>query len=346
MAAARALVLAGLMSCAAAGLAQAPEDLEAERVIAQNCKPDHTYRFPAACSPTRFRSYEPNYGVYQWTQNDESAIRVHYSFRYLFFTADCIRLYRRLRADALPAERQRALAEMRECFTENRRTHEWYAMYTGEFDFYWGTRASGPVINRISNPGFHYRDHVQWGWLDWWDVGIEHRSDGQTVDPRREELTPAGPVRVAEVAYQRGDHAYFDTISRDTNYLVAEGLHRSGPLELQARVKWLYFGNETDITWGPLADQNVKMRHYDRFRFIVRYTFGGRERRTPAEQRHVFAEWTLGDNLLQSDSLNAGVYFPIGTVPLFVRVHLGPMHTLSNYTQSQSSIGFGLMFLE
>ena len=342
------------LACALApmsSLAETPEDLAAERLISEKCKLEPpAYRIPSACAPSRFRGYEPTYAIYKWTQDDESTIRAHFSFRYLIFTADCVGAYRR--TSAAP-DRKQALDKLTECFRTDKRQHEWYLMYTGEFDFYWGTRASGPVINRVSNPGFHYRLYNgPRERLEWFDFGIEHRSDGQTTDVRDEVVTAAGKVKVAELAYQKGDHAYFDTVSRDTNYLTAETHYlASDSLDLYARVKFLYFGNETEITWGPLADQNVKMRDYDRFRFILNYTFGGRKAdKTRSEQLAVFAEWTVGDKALQSDSLNLGLYLPVttrmGRLPLFARLHLGPMETLSNYTKSQSSLGIGLMFLE
>jgi len=342
-------------SWATPGLAQKTPDEEAKEVIAAHCALNPpSYELKSECGPTRFRRYEPNYVVYQWTQHDESSFRFHYSFRYLFFTPDCVGPYRRLDPSA---DRAQAVKEMRNCFATSGHGHELYMMYTGEFDFYWGTRPSGPVVNRISNPGFHYRKYTglpsdaERG-FKWFDFGLEHRSDGQTVDPKLEEMTPAGPVRVAQVAYDKSDYQYFDKVSRDTNYLTSEThLLVNRRLDLYARVKWLYFGNETEITWGPLADQNVKMRDYDRFRFIFKYTFRGRRLdRAEREQGHVSFEWTVGDKALQSDSANFGLYMPIhttiGDLPFFARLHLGPMHTLSNFTQSQSSIGIGLMFLE
>ena len=336
------------MSAHAAG--QPPqEDLDAERLISEKCKlAAPSYRLPTACVGTRFRGYEPTYAIYKWTQDDESTIRAHFSFRYLIFTPDCVGAYRRTSAEP---DRKAALQNLQQCF-DTPSPHEWYLMYTGEFDFYWGTRASGPVINRISNPGFHYRLYKRTHGFEWFDVGIEHRSDGQTVDVHDEVATPAGNVKTAELAYQKGDHAYFDTLSRDTNYLTAETHYLlSNSLDVYARVKYLYFGNETEITWGPLADQNIKMRDYDRFRFILNWTFGQRRaNKTRAEQAGAFFEWTLGDKALWNDSLNVGLYLPVpwgsGNVPLFARLHLGPMETLSNYTKSQSSFGIGLMFLE
>ena len=343
-----ALAFAGMAALAQAP-APAPEDLDAERLISQNCKLEKpAYSLPGACVGSRFRGYEPTYAIYKWTQDDESTIRAHFSFRYLIFTADCVGGYRRTSADP---DRKRALDTLQKCF-DNASPHEWYLMYTGEFDFYWGTRASGPVINRVSNPGFHYRLYRRRGGFEWFDVGLEHRSDGQTVDVHDEVATPAGTVRTAELAYRNGDHAYFDTLSRDTNYFTAETHYlASSRFDLYARAKFLYFGNETAITWGPLADQDIKMRDYDRFRFILNWTFGGRKANmTRAEQPSVFFEWTVGDKALWSDSLNVGLYLPVpwgsGRVPFFARLHLGPMETLSNYTKSQSSLGVGLVFLE
>ena len=46
--------------------------------------------------------------------------------------------------------------------------------------------------------------------------------------------------------------------------------------------------------------------------------------------------WTLGWTRTQNDDK---LY-----LPLYARLHLGPMNTLSNYTQRQDSFGVGLRF--
>lgn len=57
-------------------------------------------------------------------------------------------------------------------------------------------------------------------------------------------------------------------------------------------------------------------------------------------------QWRLGDRLLKTDSWVLGWQAPAGNaLPLYVRVHVGPMNTLSNYTQRQDSIGVGLRFM-
>ena len=74
----------------------------------------------------RFKSYEPNYGIWRFIEGDEDddALTAHYSFRYDFRGGPGVNLY---------------------------------LAYTGEFDFYMGTRESAPVINRLNNPAIHLR---------------------------------------------------------------------------------------------------------------------------------------------------------------------------------------------
>src|SRR5258708_7705247 len=69
-----------------------PKDPEAE--IAQLCTPKPPFFLASrACETSRLSSYEPIYAVYQRTQDDERAARLHYSFRYLLGTPDCLTEY-------------------------------------------------------------------------------------------------------------------------------------------------------------------------------------------------------------------------------------------------------------
>jgi hypothetical protein len=49
-----------------------------------------------------------------------------------------------------------------------------------------GTRTSGPVINRISNPAIHIFNRIPGKSLPlgirYFDIGFEHRSDGQVTE--------------------------------------------------------------------------------------------------------------------------------------------------------------------
>ena len=55
-------------------------------------------------------------------------------------------------------------------------------------------------------------------------------------------------------------------------------------------------------------------------------------------------DWRLGDRGLATDSWTFGLEFNVAAVPLYVRLHRGPMNTLSNYAQRQDSIGIGIRF--
>src|SRR5712691_2744880 len=165
-----------------------------ERQIAALCTSKSTeVPIEARCREgTRFSAYEPNYAVWRHASGDENAIRVHYSFRHLFTAPDCMSAYRRENTSAewkdMSAEHKKATAEAAlECLNSYDSRYQIFLSFTGEFDFYMTTRDSSPVINRVSSPGLHYRRYTPAsGWLQmkWWDVAVEHKSDGQATDAR------------------------------------------------------------------------------------------------------------------------------------------------------------------
>lgn len=356
---ARFLTFAYVAATSAICLAAPPPEGKSAAQTADVCEPSADHMVPAACAqPPRIRPYEPIYGVYQIAEGDERAFRLHYSLRYVMLTPNCLSDYQAAYESGgeMTKERKEAIGKtLADCNREFiDRRYEAYLMYTGEFDFYMGTRDSGPVVNRISNPGAHLRwyfekDRKPGLRLRWFDVGVEHRSNGQTTNA--DERTPDGMLR-SEIEYRSGNHAYLDSISQDTNYVVLEGKfnvrgsdearepEKSGT-EIWARFKPLYFANETAITWGPMASRNPPISDYDRFRFLVSYKLG--------EQRKIYIDWMLGDKGLKTDSFNLGVYLPFNCfgfdIPLYVRAHYGPMHTLSDFTRKQNAIGVGVLLL-
>lgn len=299
------------------------------------CK--HLTDHPAECTErARFRGYEPNYFLYRYAKGDENAIRAHYSFRYVLTKPDCMTAYRH----GLSSRK-----ETRDCL-ENWHTHrEVYLMYTGAFDFYMGTRTSGPVVNRISNPGIHYRQYVKYNsvpGLQWWDIGLEHKSDGQTVDARDTVNDPTSPnfgSYVAQVEYENGNHQYFDSISRDTNYVLGEVHYTYYPWAVWARLKFFYFSNDDKVTWGPYANTGIKMADFDLVRIVV-------SRKFEHVLDEVHAEWTVGLKGASTDSLNLGVAKTVHifglALPIYIQAHFGPLNTLSDYTRSQTMYGIGL----
>lgn len=265
----------------------------------------------------RFDRFEDNFAILnymhnnRWAGADEGALRAHYSFKYRVTPDKC-----------LP--------------TFFGRASEVFLSYTGEFDFYLGTRDSGPVINRLSNPALHWHTIERDGsgsTFDF-DVGLEHRSNGQVT----EVTTPAGAER-AQRAYDSKDRAFFDTISRGANYFSFTLQQRPAfgvaDLELRSRLK-LYLTKESRVTWGPLAGGGSSISRYDLLNLRARYatrSLGTFE-----------VEYVLGTNGLAGDSVTVGWFTANKAWPVYLRAHTGPMNTLSNYTQRQDSIGIGLRF--
>jgi outer membrane phospholipase A len=280
-----------------------------------------------------FRPYEDNYMLYQqmdnrgWAERDESAFRGHYSFKYSLLC--------RPRPET-PDE-----TSSRKYRNECDDTNELFLFYTGAFDFYMGTRPSGPVINRLSNPGLQWR----MPWRRRFDlgamapsnvsIGLEHMSNGQTI-----EVGSPRDIEAAQRAYEARDRVYFDQISRGVDFVSLgadwqsdRGLGPSGKLQLRH-----YLHQDTDVTWGPRARDQPRLADYQRATMLVRYAW--------SDSLAFETRWTVGDRGLKTDSWDFGVQLTLGNhvIPLYFHVHHGPLNTLSNYTQRQDSIGIGLRF--
>ena len=282
-----------------------------------------------------------NYVIWQETDGDDGSLQARYSFKYNFF--DC----------EIGNEKDQ------ESFTICKDTASakfyGYFSFTGEFDFYLGTRPSGPVINRTSNPAFHglweFSDSSKF--FNWIDVGIEHRSNGQVVDANEKDDTPGSPTFgqfLTEIEFQNNNLEYFDAISRSANFLsVAIGKHQSEQFGWSTSYKF-YFNDESEITWGDLADKDVSIKDFDilRFEFFDTYSLGSNDSSFP--EITLAVEYTIGEELDKTDSVDLNIIFPYRTkygwkIPWTLRIHSGPMDRLSNYTESIDSIGLGINFL-
>ncbi|MFH2134739.1 MAG: hypothetical protein ABII81_06105 [Pseudomonadota bacterium] len=269
--------------------------------------------------PPRLTPYKPNHVVYQWAKDDELAFRVHYSFKY--------RLY--------PLNNPDICSSSISGFNSQA-----YFSYTGVFDFYAGTRYSGPVINRISNPAFHYRyanaeeleKRIPFLSLKWIDFGLEHRSDGQVNEPLDLAVQAA-----AQQAFDANDHKYFDSISQGSNYVSAEAhFNPIGNWSTYASIK-AYISQNSQVTWGPLKNSNVSISNYDILNIVARKAIGNGE---------LSLEYIIGSGGFRKSSGNIDYLFSRETAfPMYVRVHFGPFQTLSNYTVSKPSIGIGVKLI-
>lgn len=317
----------------------APEKFCKEMNGNKDCtKPNCIKNKKNICIPQyRFLPYQPNSAVWQYNENDKHALEVNFSFRYLLTAPDC-------------TGKHKDLCNHYDTRWEN------FLTYTGKFDFYLGTRPSSPVVNRLNNPAIHlrkYRGDNAYN-IKWIDIGIEHKSNGQTVSAN--ELVPGTGQYRAAVEYQAGNNAYIDSISRSTNYLSIETkldlkLGKSSNNHLFFKLYAYHWNEEYEVHWGEFADQNVKFSDFERLRTIINIQLNKANKYE--NRRELGVEWTVGDMGLATDSANVWIRWPWdlplpfnGSVhlPMTIRAHFGPMNELSNYSESQRSLGIGLSF--
>jgi len=299
-----------------------------------------------AGDPIRLTAYEDNYAVWNqmrnngWTTKDEQALRARISFKYSF----CGQQFRR----SDPKKAQSTTENQNPVDTSCPKSGIWadaelYFGYSAEFDFYAGTRPSGPVIGRVNAPGFFARFPANkllgpdWGETDGLEIGLQHRSDGQTT-----EVTSERDARIAGERYAGGDRRFFDTISRGANFLlIAADKELPRPaigesLVLRAKLRFYLGRQDSDVTWGPLANTGRRFSDYDRLQLQGWWRLG--------KDYLVDFAWRVGDRGFATDSWTLGFEFRGFGVPWYLRLHQGPMNTLSNYTQRQDSIGLGIRF--
>lgn len=282
----------------------------------------------------RFKPYGLNYGVWQFTEGDEQALEVQYSFKYALY--DC----QRYKEEGLFG-----------CSKDARTKLNGFFSYTGKFDFYMFTRGSSPVINRMSNPALHvHLEHEHNNGLSaWGDLGIEHRSNGQVVDVNTKDTNPGSATFgqfLTEIEDQKGNREYFDRLSRDANYFnLAVGAKYRESTKVDIGVK-LYFTDDADVTWGKYAGTGSKFKDFDLVKLKAYHTFDALHVIFP--EVTLGLEYLIGRKAMATDSLDLYLIAPfIGwgwEIPVMVKAHLGPMDRLSDYTRSIKSVGVGIVF--
>ncbi len=203
------------------------------------------------------------------------------------------------------------------------------------------------MVNRISNPALHFQLMFtkEYYFFNYIDVGIEHRSDGQTTEIDWQDEN--GDLRT-QVAYENNDYEYFDGISRGANYVsFTIGNRNQSNFSWEASVK-AYWHQDSEVNWGRLANQEVEFSDYDLVNLSANYT---REINWWKIQNVTLAaKYRFGKEFTDTDSIELSLLAPLITkrinLPIFFKAHFGPMETLSNYTRSVTnfSLGFALSF--
>ncbi|ARD45129.1 hypothetical protein [Colwellia sp. PAMC 21821] len=285
----------------------------------------------------RFNSYGLNSATWQFNskQDDNDALEGNYSFSYTWF--DC------RRGNEGKTETNLSFDT---CLPDNKVNFASYLSYTGQFDFYMGTRHSGPVVNRISNPAIHFqwllpKEDILFNYVD---IGVEHRSDGQTIENHWRNRD--GKLRTQE-AYETNDYEYFDGLSRGANYInfsIGKNNNISN-ISWQISAKY-YWHQDSDVNWGPLANKGIKFEDYDLINISLNY---------PLDMSFwLFKDaklsglYRFGKEFTDADSLDVSLLLPLKSeridLPIFIKAHFGPFENLSNYTRSVTNVGVGLAF--
>lgn len=277
-----------------------------------------------------FQPYEVNSIMFKHTHDDDNASEINISMRYFF------------RSES--EEKTRAEVYKFQPFFS----------YTGRLDFYWigqNTRPSGPIVSRYQNPALHFRRNDRSDdQAGWFDVGIEHISNGQPLDAAKNK-------QLVLRAYQVGDRSTMDSVSR-TAATVAITLERNTkftfPLldrDSELTFKWFAkrFGQEAEVFWGPHANENLDFNDFQIARIQWKLNLEDGSKVGKRLPRQFSAEMSIGAKGLSEDSWNFALFWPqdiphIGVLPFALTVHRGPMNNMSDYTKSQNAMGIGFAF--
>ncbi len=300
-------------------------------------------RNPGGGAADNFGAHEDSYALVNqmnnkaWAGRDEVALRGRFSFKYTVCGTRYVNRATRVKKGTEDSATQRLRATDAEEAGEHA---ELFLSYSGEFDFYAGTRPSGPVINRLNNPALNLRIPLKWVYEransvdDNITVSLEHRSNGQTT-----EASSDRGIERAQRAYDQLDRAYFDTLSRGANF-IGLAVKANNPLGIDENLDLglklrLYLNQDSDVRWGPFLGQRRTIKDYDLLQTTAAWQL---------PWGWVDLSWRVGAAGIKASSLTVGYQVPSKTIPLYIRYHAGRMNTLSNYTQRQDSIGIGLRF--
>lgn len=243
----------------------------------------------------------------------------------------------------------------------NSSSHSTFLAYTGRFDFFWSSRDSSPVVNRLNNPEINSRwltratDAGQSG-IDYLQFAYGHESNGQDIDTQEKYLS--------DTRLFADDH-----ISRGWDYLAVEAKFRhywnsertQGDNNRCANVSnctEFWFTYKGILSEGLLQKEkedkrfntNRKaggIRDFDGLQFIVSHEWQKSSKRIYA--REISLKLTTGANKPFRNnsyelSLRGTTKLVSWKIPLYISYRNGYLEELSDFSQRGQSLAIGLKF--
>lgn len=246
--------------------------------------------------------------------------------------------------------------------------------YIGVYDFYFGTKDSGPVISRKQNPlGYIFSEHKV-GEAKYLKtaVGMGHESNGQFISSRASydsfQKSFDDSIHGADNTGKNLKYYQYnleDWTSMGWNYYLAEWTYSQNKLwganthlSFKTHARWfLTHGSinpsdqtlEENIFYDSTLAGKTSIRDYDGLRYIL--ALRGESRHWNfAKEYHLFydpsIELSIRHGYLNrafNPSFEIKVYSKIlGSLPLFYRFDYGYGRDLSNYAYHYSSHAFGV----
>ncbi|MGH1365982.1 MAG: hypothetical protein ACRBF0_20655 [Calditrichia bacterium] len=245
--------------------------------------------------------------------------------------------------------------------------------YIGIYDFYFGTRNSGPVVSRNQNPLLYlFTEHAIKNLKVKAILGLGHESNGQFISTKNSydvfEEAFADSVHGTDPS---GENPRFyqynieDWASMGWNYFYTEWIVKKNSilgtnalLSFNLHLRWFFKHGtldpsnqdlEDNIFYDRELDGKTSIRDYDGFRYTIDWRGDSRHFNFWKENYLVYdPSFTIGfrHGYLTSDlspTIWAKVYLKLlGSLPMFYRYDSGYGRDLSNYPYRFSSHAIGV----
>ncbi|WP_416305968.1 phospholipase A [Neptunicella sp. SCSIO 80796] len=243
---------------------------------------------------------------------------------------------------------------------------------TVEFDFYMGTRHSGPVIGRRYNPGIQYyysMNRVE-GWREY-RLSVEHESNGQST----ESLETLNRI-AADIFNEYSDSSHFDmskarelaseTISMGNNFVSLGGVYRFNRKELpdnQCDQDFSCFDihfklrdntlitDENSGNFRSIEATNQHLSHYQgtTISYFNRFRFGLTGKDYWALELSYTTGQINGGRPGSNSTFLANIYYDLSVgdvvIPLMLKCRTGYLHDLYNFAEKSSECTTGFHFI-